>query len=170
MPVTQNSSTPPNQNQSGKSGPSGPSGIAGWMLIPLAGMAITVGLNGLTLVGAARDFASYIEILGSDIDMNVKIAIAGSLTSGLLLVLTAVITLYLVFSKRRWAARSAILHYAFLICAMGFQLWASMVVSNDTSLAGSAEALRAVILVSIGAILWIVYFVRSRRVKNTFIH
>lgn len=141
------------------------------MIIPIIGMSDVIILTGINLLQIIPDFELMIGLYSNGLTpLRVNIAIVGSILGGILIMLTAASTLYLIFKKKASAIHSATTHYVCLVSIMAFELWADIILSDYFGSPRSPDALRDVITACFAGTLWISYFRLSRRVKNTFVN
>jgi len=118
-------------------------GLGGWLILPIIGLFITIPvlLYDLLSTNATYEFNFYIGLL-SFIDI--------------ILLGWAIIALILIFNKKKSAPKVIIYFYIINIIIQG--VLASMI--NEYT-----YFIRATII----GIIWISYFLKSKRVKNTFV-
>ena len=118
-------------------------GIGGWLILPIIGLFISVPilLYDLLSVNAIYEFNFYIGLL--------------SLLDIILLVLV-VIALFSIFNKKKYAPKIMISFYTANIM---IQLVIAFLI----------EDFSGIIAPIIGGAIWIPYFIKSKRVKNTFV-
>ena len=152
----------------------GPSGIGGWLVLPLIGLIVTpirVGLgvvtdllpalqpevwSGLTVPGSAAYHPLWAPAILFEVGANV-VLIAFSL---------ALLWLFL-----RKSARVPSLMVFWFLTIVGVQIVDLMLISQIPAVAeqGNAQSLGELARSVLGAAIWIPYFLRSRRVRNTFV-
>jgi hypothetical protein len=146
-------------------------GIGGWLVLPVIGFFGTALLTGSNLVLALKDTEGLVAIYSGDIPQYLPLRLPVLLSSvfGFLVLASASLSLFLIFSKRPQVRMVASLHYGVLAVAGLVELWANGVVRSiipeygkDASVA--SDALRGVL----AAMIWIPYFQFSKRVRNTF--
>jgi hypothetical protein len=147
----------------------GPKGIGGWLILPLIGLC-------LTPINTARDLLQLIEVM-RDPELWAALTTPGQPTyrpmwkalfftqltgSVLMLVFTVVVLVYFLRKSRHtprlmvaWLLSRSV--FIVLLVVLG------SMVSGDTQTPGTA------MLGAMFALLWIVYFKSSERVKNTFV-
>jgi len=112
-------------------------GIGGWLIIPIIGMIITIGmlffeaLDMFSYYSYDYEIASFIMIIDFAI-----IAIAG-------------LALYNIFNHNKLGKTMAIIFYIFIAIVNLFSIEFAMVIGN---------------------IIWLLYFIKSKRVKQTLIN
>lgn len=150
---------------------SGPSGIGGWLILPIIGFVATILLTGhnvwtslKTLDGLKAIFAASSGPL-----TGLKIPITLSFVSGCLLIITAAWCLYLIFARKHAVVGFATAHYLILAVAGLIEMWGGLALekaipgtpSDPSVVTGAVRGILA-------ACIWIPYFRRSKRVRNTF--
>jgi len=119
-------------------------GIGGWLIIPIIGFFITIIINFLAVINL---FLSY-----SFTDA------VNSVLLYLILITFSIIALNMIWKKRKDAKFWCIVALSFY----GIINLATSFLNGD----GSPYILGGMV----GTILWITYFIKSKRVKNTFIN
>jgi hypothetical protein len=149
----------------------GPKGIGGWMVFPILGMAGTAlaagiatwrGFGELTLDDWKNLLAAYPWFVAS-LALSVAFAVAG--------VAIIAFTLKLIFSKDARAPKWAILYFIFMAVIgtieFGVLHHYADVFQDPSILDGEPEdTIRNYIF----AAIWVPYFMRSKRVRNTFVN
>jgi len=117
-------------------------GIGGWLILPIIGLFVSIPilLYDLLSMNAIYEFNFYIGLL--------------SLIDVVFLIFT-VVALFPIFHKKKYVPQIMITFYAANIV---LQLVIAIMVSDYTGLTQPA----------IGGVIWIPYFLKSERVKNTF--
>jgi hypothetical protein len=145
----------------------GPKGIGGWLILPLIGLCFTPVILARELSTAARMLevwdtlttpgsGAYHPLWGASIVFD----LAGGL---LLLAFTVVVAIHF-FRKSRHTPRLMI---AWLVARVAFPMVSVALTGAITSTGlGGVVTLTPMVL---GSVLWSAYFVRSVRVKNTFV-
>ncbi|MEP7452809.1 DUF2569 domain-containing protein [Phyllobacterium sp. SB3] len=149
----------------------GPKGIGGWMILPILGMAGTAlaagittwqGVAGLTLDDWQNLLAAYPWFVAS-LALSVAFGVAG--------VAIIAFTLKLIFSKDARAPKWAILYFIFMVVIGTIEfgiLHHYADVFQDPSMLDDEpkDTIRNYII----AAVWVPYFMRSKRVRNTFVN
>jgi len=119
-------------------------GIGGWLIIPIIGLflSIILVLYDLLSMNAIYEFDFYIGLL-SLLDIGL-----------LILVITSLV---LVFNKKKSAPKLII---AFYITNIILQTVVAVLIEDYSGIAAPW----------VGGAIWILYFLKSKRVKNTFIN
>jgi len=158
---------PTNQDQSA------PSGIGGWLILIAIGLCLTPIRIGAEIVQGVRSLQplawravttpgspAYHPLFGP--------LISGEMVANVVLLVWALVLLYLFFTKRRAFPRAMI---AFLIVRVAIQMADIFVASSIPVAAGSIGprvygSLAGNLLV---VLVWVPYFLKSRRVAATFV-
>ena len=150
----------------------GPSGIGGWLILPIIGFVATILLTGhnfWTMDRKAFDGFKAIFAATSGPLAGLKIPITLSFVSGCLVIISAAWCLYLIFAKKHAIVRFATAHYLILAAAGLIEMWGGFALEkaipgtpSDPSVI--RDAVRGILI----ACIWIPYFRRSKRVRNTF--
>jgi hypothetical protein len=154
--------------------PDGPRGIGGWLILPLLGLILTpirVGFSSvrdlapalkpgtwaaLTTPGAAAYHPLWAPVLVFECVVN-----------GLLIVCSLVL-LWLFLRKSH---RVPLLMVAWLVAIVAVQVVDLLLVGQIPAAAAApdAQGIRDLVRLVLSALIWIPYFLRSKRVKNTFV-
>lgn len=149
-----------------------PKGIGGWLILPI------ISLVAITIIVSGNIFKTYIPIFKKGYWQVITSpasefyhplwgpTIIGEVVGNLILLLFAVTLLLLFFWHSRWLPKLIIAFYVFYF----------VFISTDYLLLGmlpniqrDPEALKNVFQTLFACIIWIPYFLKSRRVKATFI-
>jgi hypothetical protein len=139
--------------------PEPPIGIGGWLLIPAFNLVVLI----VVVIGALVEMS---QLLGSldgatpvpselQTELVVTLALAGGLLG------FALVTAWCFFRRHRWAPR---LYIALILVLVGLNVLAVVAPGADPG-AGTPASLLSLAL---WAVVWIAYFLRSERVRNTF--
>lgn len=157
-----------------------PVGIGGWLLVPIAVLLVTV-------YGAIDDFQhTTMVLLGSELWVAFTtpgtyfyhspwvalIVASGTIQISILIFsLVALVSIYL---KKKIVPRLMIGIYVLALCLVAVDMAVTFffiaTVSPDLANQMTPELLRKLVGVSVGAIILIPYFIKSKRVKNTFVN
>lgn len=154
--------------------PPEPYGVAGWLVLPVAGFAISMLQTAANLLEAILDREGLRgEILNATSGplVALQVPMALSFLGGCLIVVIAGYCLYLIF----FTNKRAIVNFAtalYLIGASGglIDLWLEMTAETAIPDTPPDSAIIEVMMVKniLLACIWIPYFHLSRRVKNTY--
>lgn len=157
----------------------GPSGIGGWLVLPFLGLLVSLGITGFSL------YSDVIPALGSDVWP--VLTTPGSavyhaswapylITAAVLncvVILASLTLLFLGFGKRKAFPLGMVAFYVLCVVAMSLDVWAAEGFLAEAMPAEAAEmkpeAWRDFVRSITTGLLWSVYFLVSKRVKNTFI-
>jgi tetratricopeptide (TPR) repeat protein len=164
----------------------GPAGIGGFLLLPVIGLIVTIGWSAWSII---RDF---IPLFRSTVWAALttpdsptyywvwKPLILFEAFAAMVMVLAPIALLVIVFRKRRSARHWVITFYVFCcvyaaidsaVALLFVSEWLRSVADlPDTAAAVYSAATQGLYRAFILAAVWIPYFVRSRRVKNTFVN
>jgi len=164
---------------------SAPAGLGGWLVLPIIGLFLTILWNARSLI------FDYLPFYGSSawgdlttpgshlyLPLFEGLYLFETFCAGVLTVAPAIL-LVLIFQKHRVAPRLMVAFYAF-VCMSGcieagvlltvYPNWMNSVALSDLAGTATTQAARALLQVLILGAVWIPYFLRSKRVKNTFVN
>jgi hypothetical protein len=154
--------------------PAGPRGLGGWLILPMVGLAVGAVRSA---VGLVQDFVpilteGYWDVLtdpaGGAYHPLWALVLMFEIAGISMLVLLQVATLLLIFLKKRFVPRvfatQILLFIAYTIVDGMLALQLPVPPENAYKQFGM------VLVMSIGAAIWIPYFFKSARVKNTFVN
>jgi hypothetical protein len=160
----------------------GPHGLGGWLIIPIIGLFLTIIWNAnyliQTLIPLYRSSAwAALTTPGTpEYHWLWQPLILFETFGAVAMAITPIALLIMIFRKRRAARRYVIAFYAFYCvvgiadaaaCLLVMVDWLRTLGLADTADAVSSDSLRTLSAAFALAAIWIPYFVRSRRVKNT---
>jgi len=149
----------------------GPSGIGGWLILPIIGFVGTIlltGYNFWTSLKTTFDGLMAIFAATSGPLTELKIPITLSLVSGCLVIISATWCLYLIFARKHAIVRFATAHYLILAVAGLIEMWGGLALEKAIPGTPSDPFVRGAVRGILIAYIWIPYFWRSKRVRNTF--
>ncbi len=143
----------------------GPEGIGGWLILPAIGLLIApftayLSCYELLQILSEGDFEGA-EIIYPGITLYVII----DLTVFLLLLIYQLVTLTAFFLKKPYTPTLMIINYLVgLFISISTNIWGTALMNSDPNL-----ALISIMPNFIGTLIWVPYFLFSKRVKNTFV-
>lgn len=147
--------------------PSGPNdvstatkGIGGWLIIPAIGLVLGPIKAVIGLFLGVNTIQSFAPELLSD----VRLWVSGIIDVAM--VIAAIIVAILFFKERRIAVVAIISLMAASIVASFIQFLLNMSMFGETS----SDDINPILHACVFASIWIPYFVKSKRVKNTFVN
>lgn len=157
-----------------------PNGIGGWLLLPIASLF-------LSIYEVLKEFIdTSIPLLGPEMWVAFKtpgtyfyhspwvpVIVIGALLQ-IIIMIVAAIALMAIFKKMKIVPRIMIGFYILGVCfsatSMALGYFFIPIIGPEMSSELISDGNRKMVIVSIVAIIWISYFLKSRRVKNTFIY
>lgn len=170
-------------------GPDGPAGLGGWLILPLLGLIVSpfrivLELAKGVMQGAGEDFKiqdlaglflldrfDLMRIAASD-PWSTLLMISGiALSIGALgLAGFEVVCLTLMLRRSRWFPSSIIFLYAIALAYVAIEwIWANTIAKELMDEGDQEDIVKDLIRSAVVASVWIPYFRRSKRVKNTFV-
>ncbi len=137
-----------------------PKGIGGWLIIPAIGLVLGPIKTAVISLQDINTIQSFAPELLSDVRLWVGIVI------NVAMIIAAIVVAILFFSKRRVAVMAIISLMIASIVASIIQLLMGVAIFGEVSSGGINPLLHACVF----ATIWIPYFVKSKRVKNTFVN
>lgn len=143
-----------------------PSGLGGWLILTQIGLFISLLTIGIQLTNLA------VELSGEDIwglfPIDLKTYFVFILSSHILLLLFIVFIITQFYRKKAIVPKSMVIMYSanIAITIINFILIHQVTYAGDAEIASSIQA---IIQAIISAAIWIPYFMKSKRVKNTFV-
>ncbi len=137
-----------------------PKGIGGWLIIPAIGLVLGPIKAVVSLflgIGMIQGFAP--ELLS-----DVRLWVSGIIDVAM--IIAAIIVAILFFRERRIAVVAIISLMAASIVASVIQLFLSIAMFGEAS----SDNINPVLHACVFAAIWVPYFVKSKRVKNTFVN
>ena len=144
-----------------------PSGFGGWLVIPVIGFFVVIAYVMIVLFGFFIVWP-YVQatITGNRPDANlIKLLTITSLALSVAVIITAFLCLYRIFFSQVGVKRIAVIHYLLLV-VMGFsEDWIASLLSVTDEGGGHISS---GVKYAIPSALLIGYFLRSKRIKNSF--
>jgi hypothetical protein len=151
----------------------GPKGLGGWLILPIIHLFGTLGLTSYNLFGVVENWEDFVALLTGQVDPNYRSLVSlvlFSLVSGVAIVAFTLYLLVLLFQKKRALPPLMVWFYAVLLAATLIE--SGMVLQNPQqwTMADLSEARRSLGKTVFLAVIWIPYFMRSKRVRATFVN
>ena len=137
-----------------------PKGIGGWLVIPAIGLV----LGPIKVVIMLFQGIIMIQSFAPELLSDARFWVSGVIDVAM--VIAAIIVAILFFKERHIAVVAIISLMAASIVANAIQLFLSIAMFGKASSGGINPVLHACVF----AAIWIPYFVKSKRVKNTFVN
>lgn len=152
-------------------GGEGPAGLGGWLILPLIGRVLTLGLTGANILAAVTDpdVSAILREPSPDLPEGVRGVMLASLFAALLVMASSIASLVAFFRCSRRMVPIATVHFLLLFAAGFIEYGAAQVIGaalGDEQIA--RDAVRDLLRGVIAAAILIPCFHRSRRVRNTF--
>jgi len=137
-----------------------PKGIGGWLIVPAIGLVLGL------IKAAAMSFQdiNMIQIVAPELLSDVRLWVG--IVINVAMIIAAIVVAILFFSKRRVAVVAIISLMIASIVASVIQLLLGIAIFSEVSSDGINPVLHACVF----AAIWVPYFVKSKRVKNTFVN
>ncbi|HTN95599.1 MAG TPA: DUF2569 domain-containing protein [Nordella sp.] len=150
-----------------------PKGLGGWLILPIIHLILTVVMCGYTVFDWTQDWDSFVAIVTGEVDPEFTGLIWPlriSLVLSAALVAFALYLLVILFQKKR--ALPQLMVWFYFVLLGGTLIVSGMILQNPQHWTSTdvAEARRALGQNVFAAIIWIPYFLRSKRVKATFVN
>ena len=136
-----------------------PRGIGGWLIIPAIGLVLSPIKSLTMLIMGIKMIQSFTPELLSD----ARLWISG-LIDVTLIIATLVVTVFF-FKKRRIAVQAIIGLMAASIVASAIQTFLNMSMIGEVD----SDTIKPIVHACVFGAIWIPYFLKSKRVKNTFV-
>lgn len=151
----------------------GPKGLSGWLILPIIHLFGTIGLTSYNLFGVVENWEGFVAVVTGQVDPSYQSLvwlIRFSLVAGVAIVAFALYLLVLLFQKKRALPRLMVWFYVVLLGVTFIE--SAMVLQNPQqwTMADLSEARRSLGQVVFNAVIWIPYFLRSKRVRATFVN
>lgn len=133
-------------------------GISGWLIIPAIGLV-------LAPISASISFfmgISMIQSFAPELTNDPRLWLIGSID--ILMIIAGIIVAFLFFKKRRSAIKFIIWLMVASILANLIEVFLNASMFNEMDY----ETIKPFIHASVYGAIWIPYFIKSKRVKNTF--
>lgn len=155
-------------------GAPGPQGLGGWLILPILYLISTVVLSGYYLYFEGLDWEGIFALATGQVDPDYQWLLWPMLLSTVMaveLVAFAIYLLVILFQKKRALPRLMVCFYSALLIVMGIEFYMSFQYAVFTQTPEElVEATRDLFHAVFMAVIWIPYFLRSKRVKATFVN
>lgn len=150
----------------------GPEGLGGWLLLPIFYLISTIVLTSYYYSVFLSDQEYIIALVTGQVDPAWLLwATLLSTVMAVELVAFAIYLLVVLFQKKRQLPRLMVCFYSALLIVMGIEFYISLQYAVVTQTSGDlGEAGKGLIHAILMAAIWIPYFLRSKRVKATFVN
>ena len=147
----------------------GPSGIGGWMILPIIGLVLTIGLTAYNLATTVPIFTpSLISRLFAQ-SLGLGLFSLGSLVFGAGVLVFALVCLVGLFRHSPRTPRRVQVFYVALLSVALFEAVGIASFPTIYDEADRVQAIRDVVRAAVACAIWIPYFRVSKRVRNTFV-
>jgi Protein of unknown function (DUF2569) len=148
-----------------------PVGVGGWLVLPIIGFVGVIVLTLINIIGALSEFEGLKTVFtATDGPLRqLQLPVGLSMIFGIAVICSSSFCLFKIFASKKDPRSVAVVHYVLLAAAGFVDLWADSALTDalpDTPHDPTAikEAVRGVFM----ALIWIPYFLISKRVRNTF--
>jgi Protein of unknown function (DUF2569) len=145
-------------------------GIGGWLILPVIGLIGTLVLTAFNMAIVLTFFDGIqrtMDELGNGLS-SAKISFFLSMVFGVGVLLSAAVAIYRIFVSKRKVVSIAIVHYVLLAVGGFVDLWSDRSMASALKEAADSSLLKDAVYGVVAAAVWIPYFVKSKRVANTF--
>ena len=148
----------------------GPRGIGGWMILPIIGLILTVGLTVYNLYGVVEEWEGIKAIIAGTNDTAIALRLPVAASSGFALITigVALACLFSIFTHSPRVPWLMTIFYILVITATVVEILVDYRVVALTGGSTDPKNWGELTKVIVAAAIWIPYFHRSRRVANTF--
>lgn len=151
----------------------GPRGLGGWLILPIIHLTATMLLTGYILYDWILNWAVVVAFVTGQVDPTYQWMVWPTLISlvlGVVIVAFALHLLVILFQKKRELPQRMVWFYVVLLGATLID--SGLVLQNPQrwTEAEVVEARRSLGQAVIMAVIWIPYFLRSKRVQATFVN
>ena len=148
----------------------GPVGLGGWLILPFLHLGFNFALTIYGLIQMLQSFDGLVAIVegGSDKLDALRLPLALSSLGGLLIIVLAPAGFYAMLVRSPRAPKIMITFYIAACIAGGLDVLADRMMSPILNQPVDASLAEQLIRSIFWSFVWIMYFIRSRRVANTF--
>lgn len=151
----------------------GPKGLGGWLILPIIHLFGTIGLTSYNLFGVVENWEGFVALVTGQVDPSYRSLVwlvNFSLVAGVAIVAFALYLLVLLFQKKRALPRLMVWFYVALLGMTFIESAAVLQNPQQWTMADLSDARRSLGQVVFNAVIWIPYFLRSKRVRATFVN
>jgi hypothetical protein len=162
----------PTQTPAAAFSASGPEGLGGWLLLPIFYLISTIVLTSYDYSVFLSDWEYMIALVTGQVGPDWLLwSTLLSTVMAVELVAFAIYLLVVLFQKKRQLPRLMVWFYSAQLIVMGIEFQISVQYSVSTQTPGDlGEAGKGLIHAILMVAIWIPYFLRSKRVKATFVN
>jgi hypothetical protein len=146
-------------------------GVGGWLIIPIIGFIGVIIFTLINLFAAWSEIEGlkYIFLSNEETAKNLRLPMLLSTGFGIAVIMSAATCLYKIFVSGVQLKRMAVLHYCLLAATGAVELWADgAIVAAVPGMQSDPTVIKEAARCVIVALVWIPYFLFSKRVANTF--
>ena len=151
----------------------GPKGIGGWLILPLIHLVGTVVLTGINLVTALQYWDGLLLLATGQADPSVQwmaLPMLASLAFGVAVIAFALYLLIQFFQKKRAVPRLMIWFYVLVLATTLVDSGVILAYEEfQESPSDVEQSIKDIGRSIVAAVIWIPYFLVSKRVKATFV-
>lgn len=147
-----------------------PSGIGGWLILPAIGLVVTPLILGYSIFQTLQVFGTpgYLQLTTPDsprFNPAYKPFLLSEIAANGLLIALVVVAAALFFSKHRLAPRFMIAFYAVSLIVLVLDV---VLANRLLDVAIDRDAIKDLVRAVLNVVIWIPYFLVSKRVAQTF--
>ena len=148
----------------------GPVGLRGWLILPILHVVSSIGMTGFNLIPLVQNYEGVVAIARGSTDQLVamRLPMALSLLGSLGLIAVAAAGLYAMLVRSPRAPKIMIGFYLVACTVTGEEIISDKLIQGILNEPADASVTTTFIRAVVLSCIWIPYFIRSRRVANTF--